>query len=582
MSTRFRNRAFIGLALGMVAMVTLTASLAPSPADAREPLPGTPITDADVRLLTDAAASCPTLTPARLAGQVMAASRFSATPVEAVQAVGGQGTAGLVPTVWQKWAPWDGARPADRPASITALAHHMCQLVGQLRVLELDGDKWRLALAAHRLGVEPVVEAGDVPVGAVEYVDTVERYATWYALQSAFGGSGEAAPVATEPVAAQRVTQAAPLPVPDAYLELIRSAGSICPQMPPARVAAQLMATSAFDPQRLGPAGEQGIAQFLPEVWVTYARPSAEASPWTPASAVPALGETMCALLEALPGTGPDDYPLALASFLRGDSTIRSLADVPGGERILALTDQVGRFETEYAEDPRLALPANPAPSTSAATSPTVVPERSSEATPGVTDTPPTAPRPSPTTKQPSTPGLPDSDQPPVMARDADGTNRSYGPFFIRNFGTDKCVDVPGTGPGPRDGPVNQDFCYPHTPDNQEYAFVPRRVDSAGNQLYWIRSVTSQYCLDLPGLGSVPSGTPLNETGCFDDENQYWRLQPSVKSGNVQYYRVINTASNLCLDVPGDAVSTIGLRLEVSICRSNDDHDWALIRKVNW
>ncbi|WBB97211.1 MULTISPECIES: RICIN domain-containing protein [unclassified Solwaraspora] len=580
MSARFRNRAFMGVALGMVAMVTLTASLAPSPADAREPLPGTPITDADVRLLTEAAASCPTLTPARLAGQVMAASRFSATPVEAVQAVGGQGTAGLVPTVWQKWAPWDGARPADRPASITALAHHMCQLVGQLRVLELDGDKWLLALAAHRLGVEPVVEAGDVPVGAAEYVDTVERYAIWYASQPAFGGSGRAAAEATQPAVAQRITRAAPLPVPDVYLELILAAGAVCPQMPPTRVAAQLMATSEFDPQRLGPTGEQGIAQFLPEMWVAYVRPSAEASPWTPAAAVPALGETMCALLEAVPGTGPDAYSLALAVFLRGDPTIRSLADVPGVERVVALAEQVGHFETEYGKDPRLAPSADPSPSAAPVASPTTESERSAEASTAPTTAAP--PRPSPPATKPSTPAQTDSDQPPVRAKDADGTNRSYGPYFIHNLGTDRCIDIPGVGPGPRDGPVLQDLCYPHTPDNQEYAFVPRRVDSSGNQLYWIRSVTSQYCLDLPGKGSVAPTTPLNETGCYDDENQYWRLQPTVKSGDIQYYWVINTASNLCLDVPGYATGGIGLRLEVYECWPDDDHDWALIRKANW
>ncbi|WP_121154795.1 RICIN domain-containing protein [Micromonospora pisi] len=566
----------MGTALGLAAMVTLTASVAPRPADAGQPLPGARVSDADVRLLTEAATACPTLTPARLAGQVMAASRFSATPVEAVRAVGAQGTAGLVPTVWQKWAPWDGAPPSDREASVIALAHHMCQLVGQIRVLKLDGDRWQLALAAHRVGVEPVVEAGDVPTGALEYVDTVERYAIWYALQPAFGGSGDAVPETTPPMVAERVAEAAtPLPVPDEYLQLIRAAGAVCPQLPPARVAAQLMATSAFDPQRLGPTGEQGIAQFLPQVWVAYVRPSAEASPWTPASAVPALGETMCALLEAVPGTGPDDYPLALAAFLRGDPTIRSLADVPGVERITALTEQVGRFETEYAKGLPPTRPAGPSKS------PTAAPERTPGSTTGATTAPAKPSSPKPT--QPSTPAQNGSDQPPVNAKDVAADNRSYGPYFIYNFATKMCLDIPGTGPGPRDGTVHQNLCSPHTPDNQEYAFVPRRVDGAGNQLYWIRSVTSQYCLDLPGTSSVSLATGVYETGCFDDENQYWRLQPTVKSGKGQFYRVINTASNLCLDVTG-GYGTGGLeaRIEVFSCQANDDHDWALIRRANW
>ncbi|MFG1901145.1 RICIN domain-containing protein [Micromonospora carbonacea] len=567
----------MGIALGLVAMVTLTASVAPRPADAGEPLPGTRVSDADVRLLTEAAGACPVLTPARLAGQVMAASRFAATPVEAVQAVGAQGTAGLVPSVWQKWAPWDEAQPDDRKASVTALAHHMCQLVGQIRVLKIDGDRWHLALAAHRVGVEPVVEAGDVPTGAREYVDIVDRYATWYALQPAFGGSGEAAPETTAPTVAQRVTQAAPMPVPDAYLELVQAAGAVCPQMPPARVAAQLMVTSAFDPQRLGPTGEQGIAQFLPQVWVAYVRPSATASPWLPASAVPALGDTMCTLLEAVPGTGPDDYPLALAAFLRGDPSVRSLADVPGGDRIVALTEQVGHFESEYAKDPRLAAPTRPS---SPASPPGPPPARTPGASAGATSAP--APPSSPKATPSSAPTKSASDQPPVKAKDAAGDNRSYGPYFMYNLGTKMCVDIPGIDPGPRDGPVNQNLCYPHTPDNQEYAFVPRRVDGSGNQLYWIRSITSQYCLDLPGKGSVAPETKLNETGCFDDENQYWRLQPTVKSGKNQYYRLVNTASNLCLEVPGYADAGLDARLQVYGCKSDDDHDWALIRKANW
>ncbi|WFE24149.1 RICIN domain-containing protein [Solwaraspora sp. WMMD937] len=580
-SMRSQFRILTGAVMGLVTMVALTASVAPSPADAGEPLPGTRVSDADLRLLTEAAKSCPTLTPARLAGQVMVASRFSGLPVEAVRSVGGQGVAGLVPTVWQKWAPWEEALPADREASVTALAHHMCQLVGQLRVLQIDGDRWQLALAAHWVGMEPVVDAGDIPAGAQEYIDTVERYAIWYTLQPEFGGSGDAAPETFVPAVVRAATDAAPSPVPDAYLELIQAAGAVCPQLPPARVAAQIMATSAFDPQRLGPLGEQGIAQFLPQMWVSYARPSSTASPWNPASAVPALGQAMCALLEAIPGAGPDDYPLALAAFLRGDPTIRTLAEVPGGDGILALAEQVGRFETEYAKDPRLAPPAAASPSAS----PTTTPRPKAGATTGAPTAPPTAPaQPAPTAQatKPSAPAPNASDQPPVKATDADGTNRAYGPFFVYNLATEMCLDIPGIAAGPRDGPVLQNLCYVHSQDNQEYAFVPRRVDSAGNQLYWIRSITSQYCLDLPGLGSVPAGTRVYETGCFDDENQYWRLQPTVKYGDTQFYRLINTASNLCLDVLGTGTGGLDEHIEVTVCRGNDDHDWALIRRVNW
>lgn len=553
------RRVVAGSALAAAALITLATSAAHNSASAADPLEGSKVSSDDLRTLDTAAQSCPTLTPARLAGQVMAASQFSSQPVAAMKEVGGQGPAALTTQVWDKWAPWQGAQPTDREASIVALAHDMCQLVGQVRVVKIDGDQWNLALAAHRTSMEAVVSAGAVPDGAKEYVDTVERYAAWYALQPEFGGSGMAAPTATTD---PQVVEDPVVPVPDALVPAVVEAGKVCPELPPAKIAAQVMATSGFDQQKLGPTGEQGIAQFLPQTWVKYVPPSDSSTPWDPKTALPALGKTMCALVKDSGG-----YSSALATFTQGSSA----TDTPA---MTKLTDVVDRDAAEYAKDTRLQVKA---PSTSpASVSPSDDPSTSTlaggklptgAATPGKTTA---------TTKPAKSSSKPTSDQPPVKGS---GSGQSYGPYFLFNGDNGQCVDIPGYGAGPRDGPVNQAPCARTAPDNQRYAFVPRAKDSDGNQEYWIRSVTDNYCIDPPGTGAAPPEAQLDETGCFDQDNQYFRLQPTVKSGGKQLYWIVNTSSGLCLDVPGVGSTTPDTRLQLWNCVEGDDQDWALVKK---
>jgi hypothetical protein len=552
-------------ALGLAALITLAASARPDAASAVPALPGTEVSDADLEVLVEAAESCPALTPARLAGQVMAASQFSGNAVHAVSAAGGRGAAGLTPQNWRKWAPWQNAKQTDRKASIVALAHGMCDIVGQLRVVKMEGDQWRLALAAHRVGMAPVIQSATVPAAAREYVDTVERYAVWYALQPQFGGSGDPAPEPSPTDAA--VTDAPLLAVPDQFVAAVVEAGRVCPAVTPARIAAQIMATSAYDARKLGPDGQQGIAQFLPQIWVKYVPPST-ATPWSDVAAVRALGTTMCAMVKEKAKQGKDAYPLALAAFRRGDASIRNKGDIAGSEKLTALVALVARYEGEYAKDVRLA-PAAAGPSAPVSAKPTVKPTTTVEPT-GTT-------APKPTGTKSTSSGR--SNQPHLKAADGDGSGRVYGPFFIKNHATKQCFDIPGFVAGPRDGPVNQMTCLTKETDNQEFAFVPGGVDGDGYQLYKIRNQASGYCVDPPGIGSNPGGTVLSETGCFDGDNQDWRLEKTVKVGKFQRYWIRNAASGLCIDLPGDATAGKNTRLALSGCQKNNDQDWALVEK---
>jgi hypothetical protein len=156
-----------------------------------------------------AAKSCPTLTPARLAAQVMAKTGFEPTP--------DGGIAGLTAKQWKTWAPSADSSPADREASLLALAHLTCDLVGQVRASEVTGDRWRLAVAASQSSVKAVKDAAGVPPSTAAFVERVVRYADFYASEPLLG-SGAKTPTpsttATPGATASASPTASPTPKP--------------------------------------------------------------------------------------------------------------------------------------------------------------------------------------------------------------------------------------------------------------------------------------------------------------------------------------------------------------------------------
>jgi hypothetical protein len=148
-----------------------------------------PVPAADLAVINSAAESCPALSASRLAGQLMATSKFkSSTAGQAVP--GGAGIAGLSGAAWRQWMPGQQARRGSNADNIVALAHEMCDLTGQVRSAQVPGDPWLAALAAFHSGKPAVVAAKGVPAGARGYVSTVNRYTTWYSQQPGFGGPG--------------------------------------------------------------------------------------------------------------------------------------------------------------------------------------------------------------------------------------------------------------------------------------------------------------------------------------------------------------------------------------------------------
>ncbi len=89
--------------------------------------------------------------------------------------------------------------------------------------------------------------------------------------------------------------------VPAAYVSLIEQAGALCAAAPPSIIAAQIAQESNFDPNAVSSAGAEGISQFLPGTWTTWAQPPT-ASPFDPTAAIPAQGRYDCAIAKQMQG----------------------------------------------------------------------------------------------------------------------------------------------------------------------------------------------------------------------------------------------------------------------------------------
>ncbi|MET7951129.1 hypothetical protein [Micromonospora sp. NPDC005324] len=339
--------------------------------------------------------ACPALTSARLAGQLMAESGLE--PAAARTTSGGRGIAGLTDEQWRRWAPWPGAQREDTGASVLALAHLMCNLVGQVRASGVDGDAWRLALAAFVSGLAKVREAGRVPGKANDYVGQAGKYAVYYESLQQF-----ASPGSTQFRASSSVPDAVPLP--DDLVGAVVAAGSRCPEVSPPAIAGQLMALSGFNAEQRGTSGQLGIAGFSDDLWQENAPKGA--SVWEPQEAVPVLGTAMCRLVRELTALPGDPYLLAAAAWRAGVDTVRRAGGVPDVSTRAYLENAAG-YTAYYQLDTRLAPPSVRSPSPSpASASPSVRPSAPTKVAPATTKP---APPPATTAKAPSTTTAPTS-----------------------------------------------------------------------------------------------------------------------------------------------------------------------------
>ncbi|MDQ7905726.1 RICIN domain-containing protein [Phytohabitans sp. ZYX-F-186] len=503
-----RGAAVTSLVLALVCVLTGVAGRELALADPARTA-GRPIDAAMAQTLSLAALSCPALSGPRLAGQVMANSGFEP---------GAAGVAALPAETFKTWAPWPRAEPRDTAASVHALAHHMCDLVGQVRQAGVGGDRWRAALAAYRSGTDAVKAAAGVPAGAARYVDLVAGYTAWYADQAVFGGAAVASAAAPAP----------PEAVPAQYLPAVRAAGSVCAPVTPARIAAQLMAASGFDPNLRSADGAMGIAQFRTDAWAEYAPPAG--SPWDPVAAVGVLGYAMCDLVATFAPMGGDSYRYALAAFRLGADAVRAAGGVPPVPPAVAFVDRATALVDFYAGVGRAAPAASPSPSPTPSASP-----RSPK---------PTAP--------PARPSRTSSPSPAGPTR-----------YKLLNVHSGKAMTVPNRSKSPNEIIVQQ-------PDNgdpgQRWLLVKERDGTVR-----VKSAYNGMVLS-PLDGSTEPYAFVAQVPDASSPATRWRLE-DIGGGLYQFH---NTGSGLLLALQY-MVDTDGTRLFQHPDNGTVDHLWRLV-----
>jgi len=157
-------------------------------------------------------------------------------------------------------------------------------------------------------------------------------------------------------------------PVPAQYLKYVIQAGSLCPRLGPADVAAQIDLESSWNPnavahnppERGGDA--MGIAQFQAATWQTWGGDfdhDGQNSPYDPEDAIIALGRLMCDNIawaqQMLASTPPrlqgDPLDLAWAAYFAGRGAILSAGAVPDSGATHDYPLQVRDRLPKYAAD---------------------------------------------------------------------------------------------------------------------------------------------------------------------------------------------------------------------------------------
>ncbi|ADP83809.1 lytic transglycosylase domain-containing protein [Pseudofrankia inefficax] len=192
--------------------------------------------------------------------------------------------------------------------------------------------RWRHPLVAIGLVLAAAVSGGLIPVLAA-------------------GGGAAGGPLA------------AGAPVPAAYRPWVERAGSFCPQISPALIAAQLSQESGFNPNARGSSGEQGIAQFMPRTWpswATDANHNGPPSPLDPPDAIEAQGHFMCHLAGAASAgvsTGRlhgNVTALALAGYNAGFGAVQAAGGLPAIPSTRAYVTHITNLADRYADPSRL------------------------------------------------------------------------------------------------------------------------------------------------------------------------------------------------------------------------------------
>ncbi|MGW2562254.1 RICIN domain-containing protein, partial [Streptomyces sp. NPDC001514] len=101
--------------------------------------------------------------------------------------------------------------------------------------------------------------------------------------------------------------------------------------------------------------------------------------------------------------------------------------------------------------------------------------------------------------------------------------------ILLKNASTGLCADIPGTGKGRLDQPVQQAACVTGTGDNQMWSLTKgnsKTTGPGGTTLYVVKNLKDGLCLDVPGYGALGATQVVSEYSCnlTTADNQLWWL----------------------------------------------------------
>lgn len=131
---------------------------------------------------------------------------------------------------------------------------------------------------------------------------------------------------------AKRYGLLGPVAVPQQYRALVLSAAERCPKIPIEIFAAQLANESGWDERAQSPAGAQGIAQFMPQVWEQVgldANGDGRADVWDPADAIASAAEFNCRNRQLVKGVSGSRLKNTLAAYNAGFAAVRRYDGIP-------------------------------------------------------------------------------------------------------------------------------------------------------------------------------------------------------------------------------------------------------------
>ncbi len=138
-----------------------------------------------------------------------------------------------------------------------------------------------------------------------------------------------------------------------AWAPWIEKAGSLCPEVPPPIIAAQIEAESNWNPQATSSAGAQGLTQFMPGTWASYGKDvnGNGVSVFDPPDAIMAQGHYMCDLVSQIKASKiPGDVTaLALAGYNAGFGNVLNYGGIPPFSETQKYVPKILGLTTRYS-----------------------------------------------------------------------------------------------------------------------------------------------------------------------------------------------------------------------------------------